>query len=62
MDQQAVHHGHPTLTIDLGAICRNYRHLAKRAPTAEVAAVVKADAYGLGAKEIAPALARSGCR
>ncbi|MHA1571722.1 MAG: alanine racemase, partial [Alphaproteobacteria bacterium] len=62
MDQEVEHHGGPTLTIDLGAICRNYRRLAKLAPTAEVAAVIKADAYGLGAQEIAPNLARSGCK
>ncbi len=62
MDPQAEHHDGPALTIDLGAICRNYHHLAKCAPAAEVAAVVKADAYGLGAAEIAPALARSGCK
>ena len=62
MDQQAAHHVGPTLTIDLGAICRNYRRLAELAPSAEVAAVVKADAYGLGAQEIAPSLAHSGCK
>ncbi len=46
------------LTIDLDAICANYRLLRERFQGAECAAVVKADAYGLGADRIAPALAR----
>jgi alanine racemase len=52
-----------TLEIDLGAIVANWRGLAARlAPGAECAAVVKADAYGLGAAAICPALAAAGCR
>jgi alanine racemase len=51
-----------TLTIDLGAIAANYRLLAGRAPGADCAAVVKADAYGLGAAEVAPALWAAGAR
>ncbi len=50
------------LTIDLGAIIRNYEALRERAPGAEVAAVVKADAYGLGMAEVARALEAAGCR
>ncbi len=50
------------LTIDLGAITANYRLLCERAPTAEVAAVVKADAYGVGADRVAPVLAEAGCK
>ncbi|BCH21886.1 alanine racemase [Mesorhizobium sp. L-8-10] len=51
------------LTIDLGAIRENYRRLAARVGGAtRCAGVVKADAYGLGAAEVAPALAREGCR
>ncbi|TXN08382.1 alanine racemase [Methylobacterium sp. WL103] len=49
------------LTIDLGAIVRNYRALTSRASGARVAAVVKADAYGLGAGRVAPVLAAAGC-
>jgi alanine racemase len=50
------------LTIDLGAVAGNYRRLKKRvAPGVAVAAVVKADAYGLGIGAVAPALARAGC-
>ncbi|MHA1538599.1 MAG: alanine racemase [Alphaproteobacteria bacterium] len=49
------------LTIDLDAIARNYRLLQSRAPNAVCAAVVKADAYGLGARQVAPVLADAGC-
>jgi alanine racemase len=37
------------LTIDLRAIVANWRSLREVAAPAEVAAVVKADGYGLGA-------------
>ena len=50
------------LTIDLDALAANYRHLRDLAAPAECAAVVKADAYGLGMAKAAPALWRSGCR
>jgi alanine racemase len=50
------------LTIDLGALARNYRTLRSLSAPAECAAVVKADAYGLGMAEVAPALARAGCK
>lgn len=50
------------LTIDLAALADNYRTLAGRAPGAECAAVVKADAYGIGADRAIPALAAAGCR
>ena len=50
------------LEIDLDAIVRNWRFLARRAAPAACAAVVKADAYGLGAAKVAPALAKAGCR
>jgi alanine racemase len=49
------------LTVDLGAIVANWRALAGRAAPAGCAAVVKADAYGLGMAEIAPALEAAGC-
>lgn len=51
----------PLLQIDLGAILANYNLLARRALPAVTAAVVKADAYGLGAAVIAPVLKRAGC-
>lgn len=52
-----------TLTIDLGAIRRNYRAIAARLkPGTVCSAVVKADSYGLGAARVAPMLADAGCR
>jgi alanine racemase len=50
------------LEIDLAAIVANWRLLCARHPSGPVAAVVKADAYGLGAREVAPALYAAGCR
>lgn len=50
------------LTIDLGGIVANWRALQARVQPAECAAVVKADAYGLGVTEVAPALVNAGCR
>lgn len=50
------------ITIDLDAVQANWRALAALVAPAECAAVVKADAYGLGASEIIPALALAGCR
>ncbi len=55
-------HAGAVLTIDLDAIAANYRLLADRLDGAQCAAVVKADAYGLGIDRIAPALAAAGCR
>ncbi len=50
------------LTIDLEALIANYRALSDLASPAECAAVVKADAYGLGMAQAAPALSRAGCK
>jgi alanine racemase len=49
------------LTVRLPAIVANYRTYRRVAGPAAVAAVVKADGYGLGAARIAPALAAAGC-
>ncbi|MBU6419517.1 MAG: alanine racemase [Proteobacteria bacterium] len=49
------------LDIDLGAIADNWRFLAGL-NQGETAAVVKADAYGLGAAQVAPVLAEAGCK
>lgn len=46
----------PRLDIDLAALCANYRRLAQSAPDAAAAAVVKCDAYGLGAEAVGRAL------
>ncbi len=51
-----------TLHIDLQAIVANWQALAAKAPGARAAAVVKADAYGLGAGRVAPALHKAGAR
>ncbi|MEQ8195408.1 MAG: alanine racemase [Rhodospirillales bacterium] len=50
------------LTVDLDAIAENYKLLRGTFTGAECAAVVKADAYGLGARMVAPALAKAGCK
>jgi alanine racemase len=54
------------LTIDLNALAANWRLLrdkvAQATPAAECAAVVKADAYGLGIEPVVTTLAKTGCR
>ncbi|MDB5360340.1 MAG: dadB [Rhodospirillales bacterium] len=50
------------LTIDLTALVANYHLLQGRLGGADCAAVVKADAYGLGAARVAASLSRAGCR
>ncbi|WP_404295405.1 alanine racemase (plasmid) [Microvirga sp. RSM25] len=50
------------LTIDLSALGRNYTRLASIVAPARVAAVVKANAYGLGVERVATILDRKGCR
>ncbi len=49
------------LTIDTGAIARNWHTLDARTEV-ETGAVVKANGYGLGAPVVARVLARAGCR
>ena len=49
------------LEIDLGAISSNWRRLRQiTGPRVETGAVIKADAYGLGAGQVGPALAKAG--
>ena len=50
------------LTIDLGALAKNWLTLASLAKSAETAAVVKADAYGIGIEPAVRLLAAVGCR
>ncbi|WP_040790095.1 alanine racemase [Neomegalonema perideroedes] len=51
------------LRIDLGALARNWRAVKARASEgARVGAVVKAEAYGLGAAPVSAALYGAGCR
>ncbi|MEM1376534.1 MAG: alanine racemase [Pseudomonadota bacterium] len=49
------------LTIDLDAIVRNWKMMDGLSRPGWAAAVVKADAYSLGATAIAPALQKAGC-
>jgi alanine racemase len=52
-----------TLSIDLDAIAANWRALDRLTPSGvQTAAVVKADAYGLGAPRVVRALAQAGAR
>ncbi|HVZ07977.1 alanine racemase [Rhodopila sp.] len=53
---------HAVLEVDLGAIVANWRDLGALHPSGPVAGVVKADAYGLGARPVAAALYAAGCR
>jgi alanine racemase len=56
-------HAGAILTIDLAAITENWRILSRKLkPGCDCGAVVKADAYGLGAPNIATALAGAGCK
>ncbi|NKF32838.1 alanine racemase, partial [Pseudomonas sp. BGM005] len=50
------------LTIDLAALGRNYWKLASMLAPVRAGAVVKADAYGLGAERVAQTLYDQGCR
>ena len=49
------------LTLDKSALQSNWRWLSERAGV-EAGAAVKADGYGLGAREVVAALAEAGCR
>lgn len=51
-----------TLTVDLAAIAANWQTLTRQLLTVECAAVVKANAYGLGLKQVVTALAEVGCK
>ncbi len=51
-----------TLSVDLKALQDNWRMLASQAGTAECAATVKGDAYGLGIEPVASALSSAGCK
>jgi alanine racemase len=55
-------HATARVDVDLAALLHNYRTLQSRAGKAEVAPVVKADAYGLGAEAISDCLIRHGAK
>ena len=50
------------MTVDLDALVANWRKLEKTGVPAECAGVVKANAYGCGAPEVARALSNAGCK
>ncbi|MBN8934600.1 MAG: alanine racemase [Rhizobium pusense] len=50
------------LTVDLGALADNWRDMRRRSGKARTAAVVKADAYGLGIEDCGAALYHAGAR
>jgi alanine racemase len=50
------------LRIDLDALADNYRLIQRQVAPAQVAGVVKANGYGLGARAVADALIHAGCR
>jgi len=50
------------LTVDLDAVVANWRKLEKTGVPAECAGVIKANAYGCGAAEVARALSNAGCK
>ena len=50
------------LTVDLGALVDNWREMSRRSAPARAAAVVKADAYGLGIEDCGIALYEAGAR
>ena len=62
-----VPHGLPAsatgvVVIDLAQVRANWRALSHHVAPAACGAVVKADAYGVGAKRIIPALTAAGCQ
>src|SRR4051794_28692304 len=50
------------LTIDLDALADNWADLARQASSAQTAAVVKGDGYGIGLEHAGTAVARAGCK
>ena len=54
--------GSAWLSVDLGALAGNWQLLARQVAPARCGAVVKADAYGLGAVHVVRALLAAGCR
>lgn len=50
------------LEVDVAAIVANWQRAQAQAAPGQCAAVVKADAYGLGVQHVVPALAAAGCQ
>ena len=62
LEETGPRHGPSLLTVDLGAVKSNYRLLADKVGEAQCAAVVKANGYGLGLKQVSRALSQAGCK
>lgn len=62
MNSAHATHAGAFLSIDLDAICSNWCALSARLNGTVCSAVVKADAYGLGARRVGAALYTVGCR
>lgn len=60
--RQPIEGANGYLTVKLSALSRNYAKLSTLVRPAQAAAVVKADAYGLGAQRVCSALYEAGCR
>lgn len=58
----AAEQSYARLKVDLSALVANYRSLRTIAAPSQCAAVVKADAYGLGLVDVSDALSAEGCR
>ena len=58
---QPTEHSTAVLTVDLEALANNYRTLCAAAGGKLCAAVVKADAYGVGMERVVPILESVGC-
>ena len=61
MPLSVMGHSESCLTVDLGAIIANWRYIDSLSSATTTAAMVKANGYGLGAKNVAEALANAGC-
>ncbi len=62
LPSSAVPESGGTLKVDLAAIEANWRTLTRQVRSAECAAVVKANAYGLGLEAVVTRLANAGCK
>ncbi|MDO5894977.1 alanine racemase [Agrobacterium sp. Azo12] len=61
-DYDEFEHAPLRLTVDLGALADNWRDMKKRSGKARTAAVVKADAYGMGIEDCGTTLYHAGAR
>ena len=52
----------PILTVNLGIIQQNYLSICSLLQNSKAAAVIKADSYGVGSKQVVPCLLAVGCR